>query len=153
MLFSSRSPRCFDHLYIILLVSHLSFTCTHTHTHTHTHALYSQCLPYMIAMSTDADPAIKIKADQQLSDHTGRYGHIAQVIYMDLGGASKLMFSRNLNAIQCVCGGCCFWFAQTHLMRGVKKSFEYQRLVSGVSPCVCVCVYVGGVYACVHVCS
>ena len=115
---------------------------THTHTHTHTHALYSQCLPYMIAMSTDADPAIKIKADQQLSDHTGRYGHIAQVIYMDLGGASKLMFSRNLNAIQCVCVGCCFWFAQTHLMRGVKKSFEYQRLVSGVSPCVFVCVCV-----------
>ena len=99
----------------------------------------------MIAMSTDADPAIKLKADQQLSDHTGRYGHIAQVIYMDLGGASKLMFSRNLNAIRCVCG---LLFAQTHLMRGVKKSFEYQRLVSGVSPCVCVCVCVCGcVYA------
>lgn len=38
-----------------------------------------QCVPYLMAMSTDPDQTIKVKADQHLSDHTSRYGHLMQV--------------------------------------------------------------------------
>ena len=36
-------------------------------------------MPYLIAMSTDSEQTVKVKADQQLSDHSSRYGHFMQV--------------------------------------------------------------------------
>lgn len=38
----------------------------------------AQCVPYLIAMSTDSEQTVKVKADQQLSDHSSRYGHFMQ---------------------------------------------------------------------------
>ena len=42
-------------------------------------AIFMQCVPYLISMSTDPDQSIKVKADQHLVDHTSRYGHLMQV--------------------------------------------------------------------------
>ena len=39
----------------------------------------TQCVPYLMAMSTDPDSSIKVKADQHLTDHTSRYGPLMQV--------------------------------------------------------------------------
>lgn len=38
-----------------------------------------QCVPYLIAMSTDSEPAIKLKADQQLTECSNRFGGFMQV--------------------------------------------------------------------------
>ena len=51
-----------------------------------------QCVPYLMAMSTDPDQTIKVKADQHLTDHTSRYGHLMQVCtcnnYGGMGGSA-----------------------------------------------------------------
>ena len=38
-----------------------------------------QCIPYLITISTDPEPSIRIKANQHLSEHSSRYGHFVQV--------------------------------------------------------------------------
>lgn len=38
-----------------------------------------QCVPYLIALSTDSEQQVKIKAEQQLTEYTNRYGGIMQV--------------------------------------------------------------------------
>ena len=43
------------------------------------YVVFFQCVPYLMAMSTDPDSKIKAKADQHLIDHTSRYGHLMQV--------------------------------------------------------------------------
>ena len=49
-------------------------TCLHVRN-----TIFLQCVPYLIAMSTDSESSVKLKADQQLSDHCSRYGHFMQV--------------------------------------------------------------------------
>ena len=39
----------------------------------------SQCIPYLITISTDLEPSVRVKANQQLTEHSGRYGHFVQV--------------------------------------------------------------------------
>ena len=38
-----------------------------------------QCVPYLITISTDPESSIRVKANQQLSEHSTRYGHFVQV--------------------------------------------------------------------------
>lgn len=38
-----------------------------------------QCVPYLITISTDPETSVRVKANQQLTDHSSRYGHFVQV--------------------------------------------------------------------------
>ena len=74
-------------------------------------------MPYLIAMSSEQESPMKVKADQQLSEHTGRYGHFMQVPV-------------------CVCVCVCVSLRpllQTQLNAGVRKSYELQKVLSPVS--------------------
>lgn len=38
-----------------------------------------QCVPYLITISTDPETSVRVKANQQLTEHSSRYGHFVQV--------------------------------------------------------------------------
>lgn len=75
-------------------------------------------------MSTDTDQSVKAKADKQLSEHTSRYGHLMQV--HSIGLLTKLMILVVLIS----------HLLQTQLMGGVKKSFEFQKVIAEVCFCL-----------------
>jgi len=57
--------------------------------------MFLQCLPYLIAMGTDPDPAMRNKADQQLVDIDKKYSgfiHVSRV-----GGVHPAAPSSTLN--------------------------------------------------------
>eukprot|EP00731_Ephydatia_muelleri_P018474 Em0011g514a len=53
----------------------------------------AQCVPYLIAMSTDPEAAIRIKAEQQLTEHSSKYGQIMQS-HLIAGVKRSYMFLR-----------------------------------------------------------
>ena len=77
-----------------------------------------QCIPYLITISTDPEPSVRVKANQQLSEHSSRYGHFVQV--------SHTLPHSNLRPLTPDP-------SQTTLMAGVKKSSMFQNLLFGVS--------------------
>jgi cohesin loading factor subunit SCC2 len=53
-----------------------------------------QCVPYLITISTDPETSVRVKANQQLSEHSSRYGHFVQTTLM--AGVKKSYAFHNL---------------------------------------------------------
>lgn len=93
-----------------------------------------QCVPHLIAMSTDSEEDIKEKADVQLSDYSSRFGGFMQVRYI-------VIIIPNYTT-------CLSFSMQTHLVTGVKKAYQFQQLIAEVainydmySYCTCLHVF------------
>ena len=78
-----------------------------------------QCVPYLIAMSTDVEPAVKLKADQQLTEYSNRFGGFLQVCTFCYEPGDNVVESIPLT--------------QTHLTLGLKRAYQFQRLLTPVS--------------------
>lgn len=76
-----------------------------------------QCIPYLITISTDPESTVRIKANQQLTEHSSRYGHFVQV-FVPLVEFNLWPLTSDLT--------------QTTLMAGVKKSSMFHNLLYGV---------------------
>ena len=73
-------------------------------------------------MSTDPEAAIRIKAEQQLTEHSSKYGQIMQVSNFQL-----TYYFLLYSVIEK-----CIFILQSHLIAGVKRSYMFLRLVSCV---------------------